>query len=213
LEPVGGESVEASAHGILNKVQVRLNTNLKAWSLQQLVDQKRRMHLASFEYLLDELDKELREQARGLEARAREETDQKAHVYRASDLCDAIMAQCRLILAAHESCTADEFHDDDLYRSLVSESLDAKEMGKNKFRLWLYGSEFAFYLGPKPLNGCNRQWHLLQETRLASAADNDAGAELALALCKGNGLLMRSVHERSIFDETPLLSAAANGER
>ena len=194
-------------------MQVRLNTNLKARSLPQLVEQKRRMHLAAFERLLDELDEELREQAQGAEARAREETDRMARDYGASKLCDAIMAQCRAMLAAHESCAAGDFHDDDLYRLLVSESLDAKEMGKNKFRLWLHGREFAYYLGPKPLNGCNRQWHLLQETSLASAAGDEGRAELALALCKGNGLVMRSVDERSGFGETPLISAAADGER
>ncbi len=213
LEPVGGESVEASAHGILSKVQVRLNTNLKALSLQQLVEQKRRMHLASFAYLLDELEKELQEQAQGSEARAREEMDQMAHDCRACDLCDSIMEQCRAILAAHESCTAEDYHNDDLYRSLVSESLDTKEMGKNKFRLWLYGREFAYYLRPKPLKGCNRQWNLLQETELANEADDEKVAELALALCRGNGLVMRSVDERSSYGETPLISAAADGER
>jgi hypothetical protein len=87
-------------------------------------------------------------------------------------------------------------------------------MGKTKFLLWLRGTESAGSINTyKHLKACHREWNLKQQCRLAELEGRDARAALALELCRSTGLVRREMEERNNFGETPLMRAAADGER
>ena len=203
-----------TAFGVLGKVRVRLNANLKARSLAELVAQKRIMHAAAFGYLISELDRDLRELVAGPAVAERMLTDQYAREHDGSPtyLVERIIEECRSIHTKHSILETEQFLDDDMYRSLVAESLKVKDMGRAKFSLWLHGSETAWAIAPKGLKAAWREWNMLQEQRLA-ALPKEEGAELALELCRSKGLLRSSVNESDSFGETPLLSAAGDGAK
>jgi hypothetical protein len=131
------------------QVRVRVNTNLKARSLSELEEAKKSMHAAAFRYLISELERELRELASGGEAEERKKTDRSSDdVYvieldgkeiklesSMGALCVGIVEDCRDVLSKHEDLPAEDFLDDGMYRYLVAESLETKEMGKYKFLL------------------------------------------------------------------------------
>ena len=50
LEPMGGEAVEVTPHGVVCKLHVRLNANAKALTLAELRGRRRAMHLAAFAF-------------------------------------------------------------------------------------------------------------------------------------------------------------------
>jgi hypothetical protein len=204
--------VEVTTFGVLGKVRVRLNANLKARSLAELVAQKRIMHNAAFGYLISELERELREQLDGPDCLERMKTDQYAKEWDGNPtyLVDRIVEECREVQAKHGRVSTEDYLDDDVYRSLVSESLMVKDMGKDKFSLWLRGNETAWAITSKGLKECSREWSMRQEQRLASLSEEE-GVGMALGLCRSKGLLRSSVDERDVFGETPLLSAAGDG--
>ncbi len=206
---------------------MRVNANLKARSLTQLKEAKKSMHVAAFRYLLCELEKELGELASGEEAQERKKAGTKPGTYEWIDfegktirregtveaLILGITEDCRSILSKHEGFPAEDFLDDGAYRYLVAEALETKEMGKQKFYLWLRGAEEAGIINAwKHLKECHREWNLMQQRRLSELAGEERAAA-ALKLCRGTGLVRREIEERNHFGETPLMRAAADGER
>jgi hypothetical protein len=209
-------------------VHVRVNANLKARSLTELEEAKKTMHVAAFRYLMGELDKELGELAAGEEAQERKKADANTGRFCGTDfdgneidregtleaLCEGIMEDCRAILTKHEGLPAADFLDDGVYRYLVAEALETKDMGKIKFLLWLHGTEQAGRINAfKHLKACHREWNLMQQRRLAKLEEGEVRAAAALGLCRSTGLVRREIEERNNFGETPLMRAAADGER
>ena len=173
-----------------HQVHVRVNANLKARSLTELEEAKKTMHVASFRYLMGELDKELGELAAGEEAQEREKADTYNGSFVGTDfdgnkirregtveaLCEGIMEDCRAILTKHEGLPAADFLDDGVYRYLVAEALETKDMGKIKFLLWLHGTEEAGMINvDKHLKACHREWNLMQQRRLAELEGGGRG--------------------------------------
>lgn len=212
LEPQGNEVMELTKYGLVAKFRIRLNVNLKSRTCEELVAQKKQMHISSFEYLLDELAQELAELIISSEALERAKRDPLTRVANQGQLRSRIMEQCREVLRHHQAIPAKEYLDDSIYRSLVAESLEVKEMGKYKFDLWLRGPEPGLFVQRKGLRMCHREWNLIQELTLASLQGEERAA-LALDLCRSKGLLRHTIDERNGFGEAPLLTAAANGDR
>ena len=221
-------SVLKSKLSALTQVHVRVNANLKARSPTELEEAKKTMHVASFRYLMGELDKELGELAAGEEAQERKKADTYTGGFSVTDfegneieregtveaLCEGIMEDCRAILTKHEGLPAADFLDDGVYRYLVAEALETKDMGKIKFLLWLHGTEEAGMINvSKHLKACHREWNLMQQRRLAELEGGEVRSTAALGLCRSMGLVRREIEERNNFGETPLMRAAADGER
>jgi hypothetical protein len=215
---LGDEAIEVTSAGVVGRLRLRLNANLKARNLSELEGQKKQMHLSSFKYLLDELERQLVEMASGPEAK------RKSDLYDPYTKADfgttgvqyaaKIVEQTREVLLAHEQLPAADFVDDDIYRSLVAESLEVRDMGKEKFFLWMRGplNNWAIDLKNRSLKACHREWNMYQEGQLLNV-DRDEKASMALEICKSKGLLRKDVNERNTFGESPILAAAADGER
>ena len=217
LEPQGGEAMEVTRYGIVGKLRVRVNANLKAPTLTELLNQKRNMHLASFRYLVAELGKELEELGRSEAAAAREGVDEfQPNDWRhkpTSEFIEHILSECRAVLRQHEAMSAEELLEDGAYRSAVAEALSVKEMGKKKFMLWLTGGPQKLFVMRRGLKQSYRDWMLRQEALLASMPREEDRRAAALELCRSVGLLRRSVDEVNVFGETPLFDVAADHER
>ena len=63
LAPDGPARLEVTANGVVSVVEVRVNVNLKTGTLDDLVEQKKRGHLASFDFLISDLSNSLRRTA------------------------------------------------------------------------------------------------------------------------------------------------------
>jgi hypothetical protein len=211
---VGGESLEVTEFGVVNKILLRVNANTKTPTCQELKDQKKRMHLASFQYLLNNLEKDLRERAATSVAEERKKQDVSySYCERGGlGLLDKIKKNCRVVYDAHKAVSEELYFDEAVYRSIVAQSLDVIAMGQNTFQLWLYGYRTVWYMSTIPLQESHRLWIAMQMKKLESCSVENS-EEIALELCRNMGLLRTSVNERNVFGETPLLSAAANGAR
>ena len=197
--------------GVVNKVLLRVNANTKTPTCKELEGQKKRMHLASFQYLLDRLEKDLKERAAASDAEERKKEDYSASGPE-KGLVTTIMEKCKYVYDAHEAMSAELYFEEANYRSIVAESLDVIAMGQNTFRLWLRGSMPALLVKMASLLECHRSWTAYQKKQLKLCPEEDR-VKVAQELCRNIGLIRNSVNERSIFGETPLLTAAANGAR
>ena len=206
--------MEVTEFGVVNKVLLRVNANTKTPTCQELQAQKKRMHLASFQYLLENLERKLKERASSPNAEERKKAD-FSYLYLErgqSGLVSNIMVKCRKIYDYHKAMNEEIYFDDAVYRGLVAESLDVIAMAENMFQLWLCGSKTAYFASLDSLMVCHRLWITEQKKQLESCPV-EKREETALELCRNMGLVRTSVNERSVFGETPLLCAAANGAR
>ena len=96
LEPVGARYLEVSPHGPVTVIPLRVNANLKTMVIEDLVAQKKQMHLASFRYVLDELGSDLRRLARELDAEERLRNDWKPGDHTVSELLKRIDEQSQV---------------------------------------------------------------------------------------------------------------------
>ena len=211
-------------------MRVRVNSNLKARSLRELEEEKKGMHIATFRYLIGELEQKLRELASGQQAEERKQMDTGInetwivrrqgqedirHTGTVEALCEGIVEECRLILTKHERLDPEYYLNGDKYRYLVAESLETKEMGMFKFLLWLHSERKAGGISIyRNIKDCHREWNLLQHRKLALLkGEPEKQAEVALELCSSMGLVRSEIDERDNFGETPLIRAAAEGDR
>mmetsp|Transcript_66827 Transcript_66827/g.178651 ORF Transcript_66827/g.178651 Transcript_66827/m.178651 type:complete len:164 (-) Transcript_66827:1129-1620(-) len=141
-----------NVHSVVGSV--RLNVNLKVATCAELVSQKKSSHLQSFNLLVDELVRELTELAEGPSATERCLNDPDC---KPKYLVEKIEGDCRAILKEHEKLSADKYLDDAVYRSLVSEALEVKEAGRDKFLLWLHGAEEALLIKSRLLRAAQRE--------------------------------------------------------
>ena len=204
--------MECTPDGPVRLVPVRINANLKTLTVEEIRAQKKTTHLAAFDFLVDELARDLADLAESPEAEERSAADPHAAAASRFRLAERIVEQCHEVVRRHAGLDAAEYLDDDAYRTLVAEALAAKEMGKDKFSLWLRGAEPARWLLDRGLRACQREWNELRERRL-STLEGDGRAALALELCRSKGLVRDALDERDSYGEVPLLTAAANGER
>jgi hypothetical protein len=196
---------------MINKVQVRVNSNVKFRFLEELVEEKKRLHINTFKYVMDQLEKQLLDLAQSEDAIIRAARDQRAWEVSCDDLVTAIMQDCLAVVSLHSSREAEDYLDDGTYRAMVEESLAVKEMGRYKFLLWLEGSETAEEIKSRGLLSCHRKWNVMQERKLRLLT-GDMHVRMALELCRSNGLLRSNdLEERDVSGETPLLKAAADG--
>ncbi len=128
-----------------------------------------------------------------------------------SVMIEKILKQCRDHMTAQYDLNAQEYFDDNIFRWLNNQLMDVKEMGREKFRLWLEADNAAGNVDLSLLEW-KREWSKLQRSQLDLVKGEEL-ASMALALCQNLGLLRLDAKELNELGETPLLAAAACGER
>ena len=97
-------------------------------------------------------------------------------------------------------------------RALVVESLEARDMGADKLRLWLEGADELTNVRTRGLRDCSLELANLRERRLLALPPGSAErSELALQACRSKGLARAGANAVDRLGEAPLQAAAARG--
>jgi hypothetical protein len=189
------------------RLQVRVNINLGARTIEELLGQKKRRHLASFDHLIVETEREL--------DRIAEEDDDSGIIpdERCVLVNRTIMDQVKEVRNRHESTEAERYTDDGAYRRLVTEMLDTVSMAISTLRLFLEDeSESQSLKDALGLSLRNAHRNLISYLERSMVGLNgEEGRLAALRVCKLRGLVRESISEVNEAGESPLLAGAANG--
>jgi ankyrin repeat protein len=218
VAPSGQRRVEHSASGEVTVIPVRVSVNLKAERVEQLEEKKKSIHLTGFEFRVNELQQRLQRliEEGGAEARLKKEKDLLGHLWKKAHSVEGyVEAQVKkvdAVLLRHRERAAADYSDDDVYRKLVSESLEAARMAESAVLWWLRDKGQAIYIIEDfSLHQCQR--HFESFLRLECMRSGEAGAHRAAAveLCRSRNLLRVDVNERDENGMTGLIALAAWG--
>ena len=224
VEKDGQEFVEATIHGVVQVIPVRVNANIKTKTVEELVDQKKIMHLTAFNYLVHEIENELAEVAGGIDGRAEQrlacdKTREANHTV--AGFIGKIVEQCRDVESRHKAVSSHLYIKDQVFRGLVLEMIDVKLMAVSKLREWLENTSYSFirFRWGAALRTAHRRYVAYLEKELKQRGgdaapehgDGDGGKAASLQLCRFMGLMVDSVDEVNELGETRLMCSAAEG--
>jgi hypothetical protein len=219
VSPDGAPRFTISAAGLCVRViPVRINVNLSARTVEELVGQKKRMHCAAFRFLLGELEQELARLAEKGSAAARLAFEMEtigdlvgAEHLTVGDLLENIADMVVTVLAAHQGREERDYADGAVYEGLVTEMLDARRWAVSKLRLWLEDRTRSMHTVKRcSLRDAHRKL-TAYFARAAGAAYTEEGRRAAaLEVCKERGLLRARVDETNDDGEAPLVAAATD---
>jgi hypothetical protein len=182
---------------------------------QELLGQKKSMHINAFRLLTDELSRDLRciADKEGAEARlaADSERNYMGKRYTVEGFLDRIVGLVVEVVKRHEKRAAAEYTDDGAFKGMVQEMLDARAMAEILLRLYLEDHSRGIYM---------RMWTSLREahreliafrTRAMAGLKGEARRAAAERLCVMRGYAVRGVGEVNDAGEDPLVCAAADG--
>lgn len=205
--------MEVNPDGIVTIIPVRANMNVRTMTLQEIVEQKKQMHLTSFKYLLVEIKNEIdalsKDPSLGkrlMQDVSAEESDKSVQI-----LVESIVEECEQAYLRHEQRPNDEFVDDLTYRGLVVEMLETKVMALSKFNYYIDDrSQWIQNVKAMNLRSAFRARNDFMESQL-NHLSGEKREMLALQLCKLKGLIVRGIDETNDMGESAIVQAAANG--
>ena len=216
VEGQGHESIETTKDGIVTKILVRMNNNVKTQTVEELRELKKTLHLNAFKYILNEISSDLLAlaQARYVNSRAEDDLSVtlqgKTADLAISELKDQILKDCQKRFEKHQEKGPDEFIQDETYRGLVRDMMETKAMAIAKLRLWLEDtSQLWKGVCEMDLRTAHRTLIRYLEQGIA-----EAGEETALAsyeLCKMRNLITMSIDELNDLKEPVIVQASAEG--
>lgn len=206
LEPSGGDELVVTQHGVVEVVKVRVNSNLKAVTLEDYESRKKDLHLNSFKFILEHVQHDLEEavtsgiiwdskKACSKDIKERERFAAKC------------MEQCTEVLQRHASRPVTEYNDDGAFRLLVMEMMDVKNhaLVKMSRMMSLAPTDEEFWID-KPLKVTFRD----ALTSKVSGLRMKSSPDEALSLCKLYGLVADNVSEVNELGETALVATCAD---
>ncbi len=209
----GAGQLEVTANGVVNVVGVRVNINLSASTVEELVERKKRGHLASFRFLISDLGLALRRIAEegGAEERLSRDGSKDAKRDTVEGLMKRVLGLVEEVRDSHEGTAADQYTNDAEYKALVTEMLDAGAMAANVLRLYLEDpSRFIIYIMDMTLLDAHRALVSFR-ARAMLPLEGEERRAAALRLCQQKGLVVERVDEASRAGESPLVRAVADG--
>jgi len=214
----GGGRVQIVDGGLVTFVPVRVNLNLKTETVEELLEKKKSIHITGFEFRVNELRQKLQAEAEagGAEARLKKDKDslwefwEKDHSV--GGYIDAQVKKVEAVLARHRARAAADYSDDAVYRSLVSESLEAARMAESALLWWLRDEgQNILFIEDYSLLQCHRRFESFLRLRHSRAADDDGRRAAAVDLCRARNLLRVDANERDDNGEALLIAFAAGG--
>jgi ankyrin repeat protein len=212
----GQRHLERCTTGEVTVIPVRVSVNLKAERLEQLEEKKKSIHLTGFEFRVNELRQKLQRLATegDAEARLKRDKDIQGDDYKkdhsVEGFCEAQVKKVEAVLLRHQARAAADYSDEDVFRTLVSESLEVARMAESALLWWLRDTEQHIFL--------IENWSLLLcqrslESFLKLQCKRSDGGHLAAIMerCRNRNLLRIDANERDENGETPLIALAARG--
>lgn len=219
VAPSGERRVETTEFGNVTVIPVRLSLNMKADQLEHLEDKKKMIHLTSFEFRVNELRHTLQALANQGDADARLKKDrerQGVHWKREHSVQSYIEAQVKkveTVLARHHDRPAMDYSDDVVYRSLVSESLEAAQMAASALLWWMQDQEQNIHVIQNyPLLLAHRRFESFLKLRYSCTETEGDRHTAAVDLCRSRSLMRVDANERDDNGETRLIALVARGK-
>ncbi len=214
----GRGRVEVVDGSLVTFVPVRVNSNLKTETVEQLLEKKKSMHISGFEFRVTELLHRLYDDAKAGDAEARLKRDndrQGAYwpkAYSVNSYIRSLVGKVEIVLESHRIRSAGDYSDDAVYRRLVAESLDSASMARSAMLWWLQDDTVQIHLvhDDFSLLWFRREYESYLLLQYRNAAE-EARCAAALELCKVRNLLCADINERTSSDEAPLLSSVGSG--
>jgi hypothetical protein len=137
IEAWGNPYVEATARGMFTIVPVRMNNNVKTLTLEELLNQKKKMHLSSFGIVINEIKRDLESLAEeNLNAKKeKKKGTSKEQMKLVQFFVEGIVFECKNKFKRHQDKTAQDYQDDFQYQALVMEMLETKSSALSKKEL------------------------------------------------------------------------------
>ncbi len=152
----------------------------------------------------------------GAEARLKKEKDwygrswKKAHSV--EGYVEAQVKKAEAVLLRHRERAAADYSDDDVYRKLVSESLEAARMAESAVLWWLRDKGQVIYtIEDYPLLQCQRSFESFLMLECRRSGEAVAHRAAVVELCRSRNLLRVDASERDENGETGLIALAAQG--
>jgi hypothetical protein len=213
----GEDRVECMPDGPVRIIGARVNANNTMRTTEELLAQKKTMHLslAAFEYSVEELGRWLEAKREAFEGRlANDELRNEPDCPSFEGFTAALTEQVSAHMMIHQEVDAAAYHDDDRYRAMVIEMLDARRMAESKMEMYL--TDQSQYLKmvhhDKSLRDAHRAFLSFQRRNMHKhGLDEAARKEMALALCRAEGLVRVPVDEVNEAGEPIIVQGAADG--
>jgi hypothetical protein len=215
----GQQRVEQSATVKVAIIPVRVSVNLKAERLEQLEEKKMSIHLMGFEFRVNELRQRLQRLAAegGAEARLKKDKDEygtfwNGKEYSVEGFLEAQVQKVEAVLLRHRQRAAAEYSDDDIYRKLVSESLEAARMAESALVWWLRDKgQHIHNIQDFSLLDCQRSFESFLLMKRGPSGEWGCHRAAVVELCLSRNLLRVDANERDDNGETPLIALVARG--
>jgi hypothetical protein len=226
LQPNGAQHLEVTPKGIVKMIPVKVIPNLKTSTVEEALAKKKTMHSTAFQYLIDEIHREIEDligAPEALEKFAADirlsveingggsfEREKEAHLskYSTRHLLQIVMEHCKGTLARHAACSEEDFSDDNKYRALVVEMSRLKTLAMSAVRLWLdKPSEriLDFVLRKDTVLDLHRRYVSFLKERLREREEQGLPvAAESLRLCQLLGLVNSDPNEVNDSGETKL---------
>ena len=188
VEPNGRPFVEDTPEGIVTILPVRMNMNVKTMTVEELLRQKKTMHLSSFSFIINEMSRKLDEEAlhsRILERMKRDrEIEAGQRMAKLKEFKLKIVQQCKEVFDKQDKRGSECYVDPTIFRSLVMEMLDCNTFAMSKVCFYLEDpSARLLFLMQATLRSAHRRYVSYLEMHC-----NDS-AEAAWTVCRVKGLL------------------------
>jgi hypothetical protein len=140
IEPSGERILEVSPHGVITRIAVRVNMNIKSDTTTEFEERKKSLHISSFEYLIEELERDLNFKLSDNATIERAKRDDHCNELSVEDFAKGIVVLCKKTLEEHRALKCEDFRKAETFRALVVESLEVKEQAEAMFECWMKGN-------------------------------------------------------------------------
>jgi hypothetical protein len=194
--------------------EVTVLTRSRPGCMQELLGQKKDMHINSFRLLIDELSRDLRRIADEGDAEARLASDSERMYgkYRVHNFLQRIVGLAKEVLRRHERRKAEDYTDDGVFKGLVQEMLATRTMAESLLRLYLEDRSRGIFwrMTMTSLREAHREL-IAFRTRMMAGLEGEARRAAAERLCILRGFAAQAVGETNDAGEDALVRAAADG--
>jgi ankyrin repeat protein len=214
LEHDGPDYLEVTAAGVVRIFPVCVSANHKTSTVDELEIKKKTLHLSSFKYRIHEIELKLQDLAieRNAAQRLAEDTSKDDNVHTVDAFLERIVGQCKEVYSRHEAVSANDYNNDNKFRSLVLEMIDVKDMAIAKLTEWLENkvSSYIRYRFNAELRTVHRRCIAFLERKLLNSNGHDRVMD-SLHLLKNRSWIIESITEENELGENRLMTAAAEG--
>ena len=112
IQKAGDDRLEVTKAGVVHIIPVKMSSNLKTETVEELMTKKRDLHLAAFRYRIDEIKEQLKSIAKSKNADERLELDRTRGEYTVQSFLEKIVEQCPSVYSLHKAVSIEDFNKD-----------------------------------------------------------------------------------------------------